>query len=303
MLPLLALLSLTGCSDTQPESPPVDAGPPIDIAPYPHDFAFFTTGARTGDPCKQNKDCAPSQFDGDNKGTCTHFLYFFVNGGYQSIGMPDGYCVGPCNPDNNNLDGTNLDCPADYAICVNGGASGGAGTCWAGCRRSDDCRPDYLCAFAFPGGIPACVPPGSSGCDPPSDPRPQSAMCGVGQRCADYSIDHTYGQCAEECDPVAPHCTPANGQTPNCVVDLATSDGLGECLPGTARNEGDPCDFLGSCRPGLICYQSQCRRYCRNAGADAGAPVPCPQGQICDNIQIDGHIIPFTAEQTGVCHP
>jgi hypothetical protein len=81
-----------------------------------------------------------------------------------------------------------------------------------------------------------------------------------------------------------------------CEVALDSIDGHGDCIVTSGVVEGAACFYLNDCAAGLMCFSKVCRRYCRTGGA------PCPNGQSCNDIVIQGLTIQFKANKTGVCH-
>ena len=269
---------------------------PLDFSRPPGaDLATPPPGAAvTGDPCAQAADCKPSMAPGGAKGVCTKSSPF----GGANVAWPGGYCQAGCRPAKNDANGINVtDCSGDSPVCV----GQVQGVCYAGCASVADCRGQYVCANITGTPTAACIPGAASECDPPADPAPQNKKCPQGQKCVDYSPDHSYGGCAVVCDPLQLKCAAPDG----CIVDLKGLDGMGACIGVNANNvEGGACVFLNDCPAGMMCYGQKCRMYCRKGGAPGGLMNGlCPNGQICDNLKFQGVVISFMSDKTGICHP
>lgn len=156
----------------------------------------------------------------------------------------------------------------------------------------DTCDVGQICWFVDPEtGLGECIgfchDPDQGGCDDPM------ASCWLGcQTCL--------GLCFPECDPLGEGCDPGQLCLPHydtyfCAVDAS----------GDAGAYGDPCAFVNSCDPGLLCVDAAlvpgcvgdgcCAPYC-----DVDAPS-CPDaelGVICQPLADDPK--PGT-ENVGVC--
>ncbi len=113
--------------------------------------------------------------------------------------------------------------------------------------------------------------------------------------------------CVGECDPVAQDCRPGHACYP-------IHDGFA-CAPdasGRGGAHGDPCRFVNSCDPGLVCTDSDahsacagatgcCSTVCRTsaAGSDAACATLDP-GQSCAPWFVPG-MAPPGYEDIGVC--
>lgn len=220
-------------------------------------------GGNTGDGCVKSIDCAGT------KPVC-------ITKDAMGNVWPGGYCTSVCNPQKNDpLDATNPACPGGMATCFGQGTQGACGLLCTDRHGAAPClRMGYSC-------FQICQPTSLSQCDP-TKPR----ACGMGKTCLRSGADDV-GDCVPSCDIFVQVC-PAdmNGAMQTCLASLDT--GEGGCVSPVGNpsgRDGDQCQALAGCAPGLGCYappnatmksQVVCRPYC-------GGPknVGCSNGKQC----------------------
>lgn len=80
---------------------------------------------------------------------------------------------------------------------------------------------------------------------------PDQPVCEAGRRCFQTN-DDVIALCPDPCDPLAPDC----GDRQVCVLTVAPNGGtVTACVPSLKRagSQGDSCDALNGCSPGLMC--------------------------------------------------
>lgn len=133
---------------------------------------------------------------------------------------------------------------------------------------------------------------------------PMSPQCEAPEQACLIANDGVLALCLDTCDPLAPACDPGMGCYPSGLGDdffcLPTAE-----VPGT---QGQPCEGLATCDPGLVCLDAAafpdcaglacCTEYC-----DTSAGLPCPgaaEGVVCQPWYEDG-MAPPGLETVGVC--
>ncbi len=271
----LAVAALAGCGKS---NPPPSGTADMAMAATAGDLAMGVTLASTGAPCTKSADCA---------GTTATCLTKGKDDAGNSFSWPDGYCTSKCSAEQNDPDtGLNPKCPGDNSTCDD------TGVCHAACTGVGDCRDKYVCAYLSSEGEAFCYPLAGSGCDPTADPRPSNKKCGNAQKCAAFSPDDSYGQCADVCEPLKQNCAQPETGSLSCLPDLKDSTATGTCIDDSEAKEGDACSFLNDCAPGLMCNVGKCRKFC-------GTGVNCPNGQTCQDIKQAA----FKASVLGICSP
>lgn len=144
------------------------------------------------------------------------------------------------------------------------------GTCKSGyeCKAGQRCETENQC----PG---VCVPKSGA-----SQPCRNSGDCGSGLFCSERT-----GTCTPLVE-VNAACDPAAGEF-QCVEGSVCKDR--KCAPYASiysAAQGDSCDLLNRCRPGLVCAMGGDANKCEPLAAVGGAckvayPSQCPEGSFC----------------------
>ncbi len=186
----------------------------------------------------------------------------------------------------------------DEYECVPAG-DGGAGD---SCEFVNECQAGYFCVAGPDGNVCGRV------CDP-ADPN----SCGDDE-CAQIGPDASVGVCTpggcgpgqiefqdlcyDVCDPLLQDCAPGDTCVPVGNDSFA-------CFPvAGAGEQGDACEFVNVCEPGLFCmpgtllpgsqHPSACTTVC-----DVSSPS-CPGGLDCIAFFAEGNA-PAGSENVGVC--
>lgn len=182
--------------------------------------------------------------------------------------------------------------------CVPAG-DGGAGD---PCEFVNECLAGYFCVAGPDGNVcgRVCDPADANSCGDDDceqvGPDASVGVCTPGG-CGPGQIE-SQGQCYDVCDPLLQDCL--EGET--CVP---TGDDAFACFPAAGSGEqGDGCEFVNTCEPGLFCMPgtllpgseepSACTTVC-----DVSSPS-CPSGLDCIAFFPEGSA-PAGSENVGVC--
>jgi hypothetical protein len=150
-------------------------------------------------------------------------------------------------------------CYPDYSV---GGVSDESVVCAdpGTAAEGDTCSQHTLCAAGLfcltraisPSGTNACARP----CDDPCD-------CAADEICLSFRPPFCIRP--EICDPYDPAAC-EGGEACTYVPDISRASRVTMCLANNGVGEGEACDSLNDCLPGLQCANSSCRPVCRVDG-------------------------------------
>lgn len=182
----------------------------------------------------------------------------------------------------------------DDNTCVPAGGDAAAGEpCFGGGGGEDNCDANSWC-YAANGGEPTCQP----FCTPEAECEDPDQSCGIFN-------SGVIAMCLDNCNPTEVEaCVEGSTCAPN-----AEGEQPFVCLPGGSNGlgQGDPCNFVNDCSPGLGCFSADyvdgcesnfcCSSYCELDDPDACAGL---EPMMCLSY-FDPDPPPAGFEQLGLC--
>lgn len=167
---------------------------------------------------------------------------------------------------------------------------------------TDDCEQGSVCLWPDDQGIGQCHALCNIQTEDPPDPS-----CPPGDSCFGLACQTCFwGYCDQPCDP---------RELSSCEAGEVCQDSVGTwfCLPdasGDAGQDGDPCEFVNSCDPGLFCAFAETLPDCDGQASGCCTPFcstdqanTCPgkdQGEVCVPWYAEGQAPPQLAT-LGLC--